>query len=259
MSQIRTDEQGVRSSRAHETRVVIDAPVEDVWKAITEASEISRWFAPGMTVEPGVGGNVKADWGQGIEWKCAIEVWEPNRHLRLTETRDHMVTPSDIDQRMEPCRLVEDFYLETEAGKTVLRLVHSGFGASESWDAEYEGTKGGWAACFLRLKLGLERHRNETVHNFLINRVCPDMSPGQVLPLVEAQLPPAATVVMKGDLHLSAILPELNGSLFTVSVQPAPSGTLVYVEFLLFGQTPQTATECETAWRSKLARLVSTS
>jgi hypothetical protein len=30
-----------KSVRAHETRTVIDAPIEDVWRAITEAKQIA--------------------------------------------------------------------------------------------------------------------------------------------------------------------------------------------------------------------------
>ena len=56
-----------KSVRAHETRIEIDAPIEEVWKALTDATEIARWFAPKMSVEPGVGGTVIADWGPGIE------------------------------------------------------------------------------------------------------------------------------------------------------------------------------------------------
>ena len=63
-----------KAVRAHETRVVIDAPVEEVWKALTEASALSRWFAPKMSVAPGVGGFVLADWGPGLEWKTGIEI-----------------------------------------------------------------------------------------------------------------------------------------------------------------------------------------
>jgi uncharacterized protein YndB with AHSA1/START domain len=134
------------ATRSHETRIEIAAPIEEVWKALTEASEIARWFAPNIKVEPGVGGIFLADWGPGIEWKTAIEVWEPNRHLRLAETRE----------QPEPCRLLQDYFLEVEGGKTVLRLVHSGFGTSAEWDNEYEGTRGGWPVCFFRLKHGLE-------------------------------------------------------------------------------------------------------
>src|ERR1700682_5696725 len=162
-------ESHVKTTRAHETRVEIDATVEEVWKAITESDKLSRWFAPKMTVKPGVGGSVLADWGGGLAGKVDIEVWEPNRHLRLGETRDFF--PLGPGAPAEPCRLVQDYYLQAEGGRTVLRLVHSGFGSSSAWDGEYEGTRGGWPVCFLRLKYGLERHRNEPVHNLMISQL----------------------------------------------------------------------------------------
>ena len=55
------------------------------------------------------GGFVVADWGPGLEWKTAIEVWEPNRHLRLVENRDRVMTSAPVDQRLDPCRLVQDY------------------------------------------------------------------------------------------------------------------------------------------------------
>jgi uncharacterized protein YndB with AHSA1/START domain len=100
------------SGRSHETSIEIDVPIEEVWKAITEAEAISRWFAPKMTVEPGVGGFVLADWGPGLEWKTTIEVWEPNHHLRLVETRDRVMSAAPVQESLEPCRLVQDYYLE---------------------------------------------------------------------------------------------------------------------------------------------------
>src|ERR1700693_6125910 len=104
-----------KAVRAHETRVEIDRPTEEVWKAITDAREIARWFAGKMTVEPGVGGFVLAESCPGMEWKTMIEVWEPNRHLRLTENRDRVVSGSGLEEVSEACRLVEDFYLEAES------------------------------------------------------------------------------------------------------------------------------------------------
>ncbi len=153
-------------SRSHETRIVIDAPMEEVWKSIAEAGGLARWFAPQMIVEAGAGGSMLADWGPGLAWKTAIEVWEPNRHLRLSETRDQVMSSAPGEQNLEPCRLIQDWYLESENGKTVLRLVHSGFGSSADWDTEYFGTKYGWASCFLRLKHVTEYHRTEAVHNW---------------------------------------------------------------------------------------------
>lgn len=240
--------------RSHETRVEIDAPIEEVWKALTEAQEIARWFAPKMTVEPGVGGSITADWGPGLEWKTTIEVWEANRHLRLTETRDRVMGSPPLQMPLEPCRLVQDYYLESEGGKTVLRLVHSGFGSSEAWDQEYEGTRGGWAGCFLRLKHGLERHRNEPVGNRIVTKWCDKVDSAEALRRIESSSP-ELEIVLRSKFQVAGLLPALNGSILNISVQPAPGGTLAYAEMILYGQPQGTMAAVENEWKAKLAKL----
>jgi Activator of Hsp90 ATPase homolog 1-like protein len=54
-------------SRQHENIVEIKAPADVVWRAITEAEEIQRWFAPEVRVEPGVGGSMWVSFGPGME------------------------------------------------------------------------------------------------------------------------------------------------------------------------------------------------
>jgi uncharacterized protein YndB with AHSA1/START domain len=243
------------AGREHETRIEIDAPVGEVWKAITDASALSRWFAPKMTVEPGVGGFLLADWGPGIEWKTTIEVWEPNRHLRLVETRDRVMSASPVAESLEPCRLVQDYYLEGAGGKTVLRLVHSGFGSGEGWDVEYEGTRGGWAGCFLRMKLGIEQHRNESVNNMTVTWACHASGHREALERIESAAPATLDVRLHGEYHFCGVLPELNGSVLNVSVQPCPIGSMAYIELLLFGMAGEKATTLETEWKAKLATL----
>lgn len=239
-------------TRSHETRIEIDASVDEVWKSLTEPEALSRWFAPAMTVTPGAGGSVLADWGPGLAWKTLIEVWEPSRHLRLTETRDRVMTSSPIEEPLPPCRLVQDFYLETERGKTVLRLVHSGFGTSAEWDGEYEGTRDGWATCFLRLKHGLERHRGEAVRNFIVTRLCPGRSREQVLRLAVEQTPADWERLLQTNSHLCCLMPDHNGSILTVSVQPTPDGCVAYAEFLLFNQTAADGAALEREWSLRL-------
>jgi len=243
------------ATRAHETRVVIDAPIEEVWKAITDASELSRWFAPKMTVQPGAGGFVVADWGPGLAWKTFIEVWEPNRHLRTVETRDRILSSSPVEERLEPCRLVQDYYLEAEGGQTVLRLVHSGFGSSAAWDREYEGTRGGWASCFFRLRQALEGHRNDRVHNLLLPALCYGVEAARALQLIESVAPRSLETVRRGQLEFCGCLPERNGSILTVSVQPTEFGSVAYLELLLFGLPDAESSALENEWRTKLAEL----
>lgn len=141
------------STRKHETEVEIHAPVEAVWKAITEAAELARWFCLDAKVEPGPGGSVWVSWGPGMEGTSAIEIWEPNRRFRVVQTR----APGG-KSGVEPLPLAVDYYLETRGESTVLRIVHSGFGDSDAWDGEYEGTRRGWPMYLRTLRHALERH-----------------------------------------------------------------------------------------------------
>jgi len=241
--------------RSHETVIEIRRPVEEVWKALTDPEAIARWFAPKVTVEPGVGGSVAADWGPGILWKTHIELWEPNAHLRLTETRDHLFTPPGIEQKFESRKLVQDYYLEGRGGTTMLRLVHSGFGTTAGWDEEYEGTRGGWAGCFLRMKHSLEEHRNESVHNRILTRVCAGLDRAEAFRRLDLAAPSDLRREMQRDNHICGVIPSLNGSVFNASVSKVDAGSVAYLELLMYGVTDVQA-DAETAkWTSKLEQL----
>src|SRR5689334_14016537 len=73
--------------RALEDRIVLDASVEAVWRALTDAEELMRWFPLQATVEPGVGGTITLSWGESGAGGATIAIWEPNRRLRTVESR----------------------------------------------------------------------------------------------------------------------------------------------------------------------------
>ncbi len=138
------------STRQVEREITIDAPVAVVWKALTDAAELVRWFPLEARVTPGAGGAGGAIW---MRWdgvydaESRIEIWEPERHLRIgfpNERAFHLAT---------------DYYLERKGGGTVLRVVTSGFGAGDDWDAQYGGVSRGWDFELLALRHYLERHR----------------------------------------------------------------------------------------------------
>ena len=144
--------------RTFETEIEIDAPVESVWKALTEADELTRWFPLEAKVNPGVGGNVEMSWTKVYSvWNSRIEIWEPNRRLRsvgapkFTGGSAKEVTP-----------LILDYFLEARGGKTILRVVHSGFRSVDDWDNEYfESFHQGWDFELRGLRHYLERHAGE--------------------------------------------------------------------------------------------------
>lgn len=126
--------------------ISIDADADAVWRAVSEGEEISRWFCPDARVRPGVGGGVWMSFGEGAEWETPIEIWEPGKHLRTADP--------------EPSKLAVDYFIEAKGGETVLRIVHSGFGA-DAWDDELDTLNAGWRAFAANLKHYLERHRGK--------------------------------------------------------------------------------------------------
>lgn len=135
--------------RAFEMSLDLDASPDEVWRALTEAEELVRWFPLDARVTPGQGGTMFWSWGDSGDWQTRIDAWEPGRLLRLVQDD---ARPYDTEGRplqpgaVEPARLAMEFTLETHQGRTRLRLVHSGFGRGTSWDNEFEGISEGWQA-----------------------------------------------------------------------------------------------------------------
>lgn len=136
------------TERKIEKEVVIKADVETVWKALTDAEELRRWFGLDARVQPGAGGSVWITWsGPEAGWEAPIEVWDAPHHLRTLESAGSKVTV--------------DYFIEARGGETVLRLVHSGF-SGDMWDDEMLDTlDSGWGAFLATLQHYLERHPGE--------------------------------------------------------------------------------------------------
>jgi len=140
-----------RTDRVIDLTIEIDATLEEVWQALTTGEGIARWFAPYATVTPGEGGSVSIGWNPKEMWTQPITVWDP---LQRMQTASEM--PS-ADGRM--VRLAVDYYLEARSGRVRVRLVHSGFDDSDSWDDYIDGLDAGWTFFLFNLKHALERHR----------------------------------------------------------------------------------------------------
>jgi len=149
-------------TRSTEVVVDIGATTAEVWKALTEADQLTQWFPLQADVRGGLGGKMVWHWDGSWSWSSEIERWDPGVALTLVN-RDQR--PFDVEGRVlpenqvAPATLRMEFTLETVRGRTRLRLVHSGFGWGASWDDEFDGVSVGWQFELRSLKLYLERHR----------------------------------------------------------------------------------------------------
>ena len=161
------DQQNKPKTRQLNIELNIDAPIEAVWKALTDAEELTRWFPLEAGTNPD--GTMWMGWRDDFRQTSRIEISQPPHHLRTVEVdvkisgeKPAGETSQGNPMEMEPT--ATDFYLESAGGKTVLRLVHSGFSADAEWDEWYDATQRGWDFQLWSLKNYLEHHRGRQRH-----------------------------------------------------------------------------------------------
>jgi uncharacterized protein YndB with AHSA1/START domain len=137
-------------TRTIEKQAEIGAPIEAVWKMLADPEELVRWFPLDAHVEPGKGGNIFLSWGPGCEGTALISIWEPNKRLQWIDSSTGQA-------------LTIDWTLEARGGRTIVRLVQSGFVSGADWENEFwDSTNYGWAFMLVNLRHCMERHAGET-------------------------------------------------------------------------------------------------
>jgi uncharacterized protein YndB with AHSA1/START domain len=144
-----------KNTRDIELTVELDAPPEDVFRAVTDGTELAKWLAPEARFTPPEGdkkGRIWISWGVGMAFEHEIEVFDAPKRIRH---------PSGKNAETK-APLYADWSIEAhEGGKATLRLVHSGFSAGADWDNEYESTKRGWTLMLQNLRHYFARHAHE--------------------------------------------------------------------------------------------------
>jgi deazaflavin-dependent oxidoreductase (nitroreductase family) len=111
-----------------EREVLIEAPVEVVWSAVTEPDLIGRWFADAAQVDVRLGGQGTLTWGdrataQPTVAPITVEAVEPPRRFAFRWGQPEGAGPGEGNSR-----LVE-FTLSPEGARTRVRLVERGWQA----------------------------------------------------------------------------------------------------------------------------------
>jgi uncharacterized protein YndB with AHSA1/START domain len=141
----------VDENRSIELEVEVVGTPEEVWQAIATGPGISSWYVP-HTVEEREGGAAVASFGPGPEMQIPgrVAAWEPPRRVVF-----------DGGEGTEG--LAFEWLVEARDGGTcVVRLVNTGFGSGEDWDAQYDGMSEGWQLFLLNLKLHLAHFNGKT-------------------------------------------------------------------------------------------------
>jgi len=239
-------------TRTQQHEIVIDAPVEAVWKAISDAEELTRWFVEKASVEPGVGGKIAISWGGDDMGEGRIDAWEPNRMLRKTLMPFEM-GPAKYDGTTP---MVDEYTIERRDGKTVLRLVSSGIPNTPEWDGFYNGTDTGWPSFFRTLRHYLERHAGKPRTTMTIVGKLSGSAEDAWTRLVAAVTPTGTIVFEKAPAILEANISELGDAYLAHSVSGSGANRYVYTILSLYGKTPAEVDTIRAKWQPWLEQVL---
>jgi uncharacterized protein YndB with AHSA1/START domain len=136
--------------RGYAHRVDILADASEVWRALTDPTQLTRWCSPGAVISARQGGLFRASVDRVTEFEAQIDVFEPGRRLRL------LYLPSTTLPRADTV-MVDDFILDRAQGGTIVRLLGSGVPASPEWDTQYWRLRTSWQQAMTRLKVFVEK------------------------------------------------------------------------------------------------------
>lgn len=133
-----------------ERDVDIEAPVEVVWRTITEPDQISRWFADRVELDLRAGGRGYLAFGEEKGTAIVVETVDEPTRFAFWWNR-----PQDDDPTPDNSVLVEFTLTATGPERTNLRVVETGMerlawseGDKESYAEDHTG---GWIQCLTRL------------------------------------------------------------------------------------------------------------
>jgi uncharacterized protein YndB with AHSA1/START domain len=132
-------------------QVEVEVTPEQAWEAISTGPGIDSWFMGETEIEPRQGGTARTSL-PGFTMESTVTVWDPPHRLVLE-------TPTLDDGRF----MAFEYVVESQGGgKTLLRLVHSGFLPDDEWEAEYDALKVGDPMYVRKLGEYLTHFRGQT-------------------------------------------------------------------------------------------------
>jgi uncharacterized protein YndB with AHSA1/START domain len=270
------------STRSATVTLPLDAPVDTVWRALTDPEELVHWFPTNAAVDPRPGGAFVISWNGAWQWEMTITDFEPLKRLRMI---DRLARPFDANGQPllgeAPLEQALEITIEPAGRGTTLRLVHSGFGHGAAWDDELDGVTLGWNVELRGLRHYLAHHRGRrrqtaSAHTtsrlalgplwdrltapagFITSGVSPDLAEGDActLTLVTGDLIDGKVRFAEPGRQLLVAADNFGDGLFRLSLDRAAGEAMVQVWLSTWAVDPGIASTFEARLRPALVRIV---
>jgi uncharacterized protein YndB with AHSA1/START domain len=137
-------------TRGYAHLVEIGVPVGRIWRALTEPALIRIWSGQEAEIDARKGGVYRIGKRHTGGREAHIDIFDPNRRLRLIYMSGPDSPPSDS-------AVVDDFLLDVRKdGTASLRVLGSGVPDATVWDKPYVRMRMNWEKSLARLKAALE-------------------------------------------------------------------------------------------------------
>ncbi len=138
-------------TRGYAHLLELDVPPARVWRALTDPRLVRVWLGQEAEIDAREGGVYRLGKRAAGGREAHIDVFDPNRRLRLIYLRHADDPPSDS-------AIVDDFLLDIRKSEstTTLRLLGSGIPEDAAWDQAYVRIRMGWERFLSRIKVTLE-------------------------------------------------------------------------------------------------------
>jgi len=128
---------------AIEVRYYYDAPPEDVYRALTAPSRLTKWFVDEARIKPKAGGSYAFTWKGYPSQRGKVQKAEENKLLVLE-------WPNTVKGKLYETKVA--FKLAKKGKGTVLDVKHTGFKERDDWVWLYGAIQAGWAYFLMNLK-----------------------------------------------------------------------------------------------------------
>lgn len=249
------------SPRELNLSIAIDADQDAVWQALSNAEGLKNWFPLDARLKPGEGGSIWLSWGPGCEGEAPVTIWEEGERVAWEEDYG------------DGTRILVEFRIESEKGKSVVRLVQSGFSADAKWDDYFETMGSGWRYFLWNLRHYLERHPGEA-RKMVWTRGKPGIPKADLWRKLTADhgLAAAAASVENGKpfrlwsgdngtfhditegVHVTGRVPGLDDALLLIEVEPGDDPSLG-VWLSTYGLADERVAELQSSLEAAVGRL----
>ncbi|MEM1437522.1 MAG: mechanosensitive ion channel domain-containing protein [Pseudomonadota bacterium] len=124
----------------------LNASVERIWTALTDADELQRWYGREVEIAARIGGNLRATLHDDSEVDAVIDIFMPPRRLRFAQRTPDGEGPLPTGPVSEEITLLQD-------SDSVLMTVNvTGIPADEDWEGFYRRTEQHWETSLKELR-----------------------------------------------------------------------------------------------------------